>query len=167
MISIALIAGTVGDAIFVVDYTNQVIYMSSTSPLDTTLVSLPFQNISSPYGIAFNSLEDRIYWTDWNRDVIMRSTIDGKNQEIIHSSVFRPSGIALDLVGGNIYWISNNGHTIEVSKLNGDYWKVLVSNLRNTPVDITLDTSRGYVQTVCVSDTFIITIVIALSSSRG
>ena len=167
MISIALIAGTFGDALFVADYAKQAIYMSSTSPSDTTIISLPFKNISSPYGIAFNPLDDRIYWTDWNRNVIARSTIDGKSQEIVHSSVYRPSGITLDLVGGNIYWISNNGRTIEVSKLNGDYWKELVSNLRNTTLDITLDTSRGYVRTICVTDRFIFTFFIALSSSKG
>jgi len=141
----ALTSGVLGDVIFVAEKEKQAIVMSSKSTSDKTFVSLPFQNITSPYGIVFNPLDDRIYWTDSTRGVVARSSIDGKDQEDINWNLVRPLGIALDLVGGNVYWISSGGHTIEVSKLNGDYWKVLVSNLQSYARDITLDTKRGYV----------------------
>ena len=84
-----------------------------------------------------------MYWTDSTLGIVYRSTIDGKNQEIIRSNVTEPMGIDLDLVAGNVYWINSGDRTIEVSKLNGDYWKVLVSDLASAPVDITLDTAKG------------------------
>lgn len=119
------------------------IYMSPLSPSDTTPSPLPFQNLSYPIGLDINPQDDRIYWTDYSLGTVVRSSIDGKNQEIIRSGLAQPYGIALDLVAGNVYWISRGDFTIEVSKLNGDYWKVLVSNLRSSPYDIALDTARG------------------------
>ena len=84
-----------------------------------------------------------MYWTDYTRGTIMRSSLDGKDQEIIRSGGFEFMGIALDLVGGNVYWINRGQRTIEVSKLNGDDRKVLVYNLSSAEYDIALDTTRG------------------------
>jgi len=141
---LTLIAGIFGEVVFISDSGRHGIIMSSLDTSDTTTIALPFQNVTTPYGIAFNPLDNRIYWTDSTRGVVARSSIGGKDQEVVHSPVFRPRGIALDLVGGNMYWISNGGRSIEVSKLNGSYWKVLVSNLYDDATDITLDTTRGY-----------------------
>ena len=117
--------------------------MSPLNSSDTTIVPLPLNGLSDPIGIDFDPFEHRIYWTDYSRDTVMRSSIDGSNQETIRSGVDKPWGIALDLVGGNVYWINRGNMTIEVSKLNGDYWKVLVYNLSSAPYDIALDTIRG------------------------
>ena len=127
--------------IFVADVVHDEVYMS---PLkEEILVPLPFSNIESPMGVAFDPFEKRVYWTDYTLGVVYRSTIDGKNQEIIRSNVSAPLGIDLDLVAGNVYWINSDDRTIEVSDLNGNYWKVLVYNLSSSPVDIALDTARG------------------------
>lgn len=127
--------------IFVADVHHNKVYFSPRS--ENILVPLPLSNIESPTGVAFDPFEDRVYWTDSTLGIVYRSTIDGKNQEIIRSNVTEPMGIDLDLVAGNVYWINSGDRTIEVSKLNGDYWKVLVSNLASSPVDITLDTTKG------------------------
>ena len=127
--------------IFVADVVHEEVYMS---PLkEEILVPLPFSNIESPMGVAFDPFEERVYWTDYTLGVVYRSTIDSKNQEIIRSNVTAPVGIDLDLVAGNVYWINSDDRTIEVSDLNGNYWKVLVYNLSSSPVDIALDTARG------------------------
>ena len=136
-----LLAGTIGDVIFVADSFHDEVYFSELS--ESILVPLSLSNIESPTGVAFDPFEDRVYWTDSTLGIVYRSTIDGKNQEIIRSDVTVPMGIDLDLVAGNVYWINSGDRTIEVSKLNGDYWKVLVSNLASSPVDITLDTTKG------------------------
>ena len=126
--------------IFVADVDHDEVYMS---PLTgEILVSLPFSNIESPRGVAFDPFEERVYWTDYRLGVVYRSTIDGKNQEIIRNGT-APLGIDLDLVTGNVYWINYDDRTIEVADFNGDYWKVLVYNLSSIPVDIALDTARG------------------------
>ena len=104
---------------------------------------MPIPNVDSPTGIAFDPFEERIYWTDSKLGIVARSTFDGTLQEIIRRNVTAPMGIDLDLVGGNVFWINSGRRTIEVSKLNGDHWKVLVSNLHPSPVDIALDTTRG------------------------
>ena len=138
-----LFLGTVGDVIFVADPGYTEIYISSLSPSDATIVPLPFKNLMDPIGVDFHPFDEQVYWTDYTRGTVERSSVDGRNQEIVRSSIAGPRGIALDLVGGNVYWISRANLTIEVSKLNGDYWKVLVSNLSSLPEDIALDTTRG------------------------
>ena len=137
----ALFAGIVGDVLFVADVDHDEIYLAPLS--ENSLIPLPFSNIESPTGVAFDPFEYRMYWTDSTLGIVARSTIDGKNQEIIRSNVTAPMGIDLDLVAGNVYWINSGDRTIEVSKLNGDYWKALVYNLSSAPVDIALDTTRG------------------------
>ena len=127
--------------LFVADAYHEKIYFSELS--ENILVPLPFSNTEWPDGIAFDPFEDRVYWTDYTLGIVYRATIDGKNQEIIRSGVTKPMGIDLDLVAGNVYWINSGDRTIEVSKLNGDYWKVLLSDLASSPVDITLDTTKG------------------------
>ena len=127
--------------IFVADAEYDKVYFSQLS--ENILAALPFSNIESPTGIAFDPFEDRVYWTDYTHGIVYRSTIDGKNQEIVRSNVTEPMDLDLDLVAGNVYWINSGDRTIEVSKLNGDYWKVLVSDLASSPVDITLDTTKG------------------------
>ena len=144
-----LLAGVIGDAIFVSDFHYQEIFLSSPIPAESTLSSLPIENLVSPHFIAIDPFHSLIYWTDMSRNIIGRSSIDGKSQEIIHSNVPRPKGIALDLVGGNVYWISTGtAMKIEVSRLNGRYRKVLVPNLPSAPFDLAtfdlaLDTTRG------------------------
>lgn len=137
----SLLAGTVGDVLFVADVNHNELYISQFS--DSILVPLQFSNVDSPTGVAFDRFENRVYWTDSTLGIVYRATIDGENQEIIRSGVTKPMGIDLDLVAGNVYWINSGDRTIEVSKLNGNFWKVLVSDLASSPVDITLDTTKG------------------------
>jgi len=133
-------AGITDEAIFVADY--QTIYMASLRQPMKTRIRLPLKNLLRPIAIALDPFENRIYWTDLTNGVVGRSSINGKDQEIIHSGMVRPMGIALDLLAGNVYWVNNGNDTIEVSKLNGKYRKVLISNL-TSPYAIALDTSRG------------------------
>ena len=133
--------GTVGDVIFVSDIDHNKIYFSDLS--GSLLNPLPFSNIESPTGVAFDPFEDRVYWTDPKLGIVARAAIDGKSQEIIRSNVSAPMGIDLDLIGGNVFWINSGDSTIEVSKMNGDHWRVLVSGLYSAPVDIAVDTTRG------------------------
>ncbi|KAL9988042.1 hypothetical protein ACROYT_G002440 [Oculina patagonica] len=135
------ISCTLSDVIIVTDIDHDKIYFSDLS--ENLLNPLPFSNIERPTGVAFDPFEDRMYWTDPTHGIVARAKIDGTNQETIRFNV-TAMGIDLDLVGGNVYWINSGNRTVEVSKLNGEYWKVLVSNLSSAPVDIALDTTRGF-----------------------
>ena len=136
--------GVFGDVIFVADAYYDAIYASPLTSSDTSLFRLPIENLTLPVGIDFDPFDNRIYWADYSRGTIMRSTVYGNDQESIRPGAGRPFGLALDLVARNIYWINRQALTIEVSKLNGANWKVLVSNLYSSAYDIALDTRRGY-----------------------
>lgn len=136
-------SGVLGDILFVADSAHDAIYTSALTTSDTSLSLLPFKNLTFPIGIDLDPFETRLYWTDQSRGTVARSSLNGKDQEIIRSGVARPYGLALDLVARNVYWINRDNLTIEVSKLNGEYWKVLVSNLSSQPYDIALDTHKG------------------------
>ena len=139
----SFILGIVGDALFVADSYYDKIYLTPLRLSDATMVTLPFKNLSFPFDLDYDPFDNRLYWTDNRLATIMRSSIDGNDQETIRSGVASTTGIALDLVGGNIYWINRGNMTIEVSKQNGYYRKVLVYNLSSAPYDIVLDTTRG------------------------
>nr|CAI5839151.1 unnamed protein product [Callosobruchus analis] len=58
--------------------------------------------IAWPNGLAIDHLEQRIYWNDCKLNTIESSDLDGKNRNIIISSVPHPYGLVV--VKNHIYW---------------------------------------------------------------
>jgi hypothetical protein len=70
-------------------------------------------NLVTPFGIALDLENRKMYWTDQTAKLLMRSDIDGNNSEILlcytgcansNSLIIHPESIALDLPNGKIYW---------------------------------------------------------------
>ena len=116
------------------------------SPQDSgSLISLPLNNsISRPVALAYDIVEDRVYWTDIRRDTISRAFLNGSSQEVIHDSkVETPDGLAVDIIGRNIYWTDTGTNKLEVSKLNGSLRTAIVTHNLDQPRDIILDADMG------------------------
>ncbi|XP_078360690.1 low-density lipoprotein receptor-related protein 4-like [Oculina patagonica] len=108
-----------------------------------SLTSVSLSNtLSRPVALAYDFVEDRVYWTDVWRNTISRSFLNGSSQEvIIDKRLNYPYGLAVDVIGRNLYWTDNN--RLEISKLNGTYRTALISTDLYQPKDIILDVNKG------------------------
>ena len=101
-------------------------------------------NISRPVAIAYDPLEDRVYWTDVTLKTISRAYSNGSSVEVIAKlNVQTPDGLALDLVGRNIYWTDTGTNRIEVARLDGSSRRGLVTSNLDEPRAVALHPSMG------------------------
>lgn len=69
-------------------------------------------------GLALDTLDGKMYWTDTNAGVISSANMNGtETQIVIDDSGLEPIGIALDVAGGKIYWTDSEG--VKRANLNG------------------------------------------------
>ena len=116
------------------------------SPQDSgSFTFLPLSNsLSRPVAVAYDFVEDRVYWTDVWRSTISRSFLNGSSQEvIIDKKLDYPYGLAVDVIGRNLYWADT--HNLGISKLDGSHRKALITTNLLQPRDIILDVNKGYV----------------------
>ncbi|RMX57617.1 hypothetical protein pdam_00015732, partial [Pocillopora damicornis] len=102
---------------------------------------LPFSNISSPFALDYDQVEDRLYWTQDGK--ISRAFLNGSSHEtIIDENLTTTYGLAVDSVGRNLYWTSAGKSMLEVSKLDGSRRMALMIHNIDQPMDIILDVYR-------------------------
>ena len=119
--------------------------MKVSSQDSRSLISLPLKNsISHPVALAYDIVEDRVYWTDITSNTISRAFLNGSSQEVIHDSKLQtPAGLAVDIIGRNIYWTDTGTTKLEVSKMNGSLRTAIVTSNLDEPRDIILDVDKG------------------------
>lgn len=111
-----------------------------------SLTPLPLDNLGRPDALAYDVVEQSVYWADVSRGTISRSFLNGSSQEVIISKKLKsPSGLAVDTIGRNLYWTDRNTNKLEVSKLDGSYRTALVTSDQFGPTDIVLDVNKGFV----------------------
>ncbi|KAM7407483.1 hypothetical protein PAMA_003284 [Pampus argenteus] len=90
--------------------------------------------------IDFDSVTDRIYWSDTSQDRIWSAHKNGSDRTVIFDSgVTVTESLAVDWVGRNLYWTDYVLETIEVSKLDGTHRTVLISENVTNPRGLVLD----------------------------
>ncbi|PFX25811.1 Nidogen-1 [Stylophora pistillata] len=96
-------------------------------------------------GVDYDCVEQRVYWTEVTKGVIVRAKYDGSEMEVIVDSekVASPEGIAVDWMGRNIYWTDSWLDAIEVAKLDGSHRRTLVSSDLVDPRAIIVDPPNG------------------------
>ncbi|GAB0191560.1 low-density lipoprotein receptor-related protein 2 [Grus japonensis] len=90
--------------------------------------------------IDFDSVTDRIFWSDTTQDKIWSAYQNGTDRKIVFDSgVTVTESIAVDWVGRNLYWTDFVLETIEVSKMDGSHRTVLISENVTNPRGLVLD----------------------------
>ena len=111
---------------------------------DLTDVVLPLQNVTSAFVLAFDPVEQMVYWSDHELKSIQRSKLDGTEQtKVVWEEVAEVDGIAIDWIGRNLFWTDFATARIEVSRLDGSRRKILVVGDLDKPRAIALDVVQG------------------------
>ena len=109
-----------------------------------TIISGPF----GPMGVAVDSADGRLFWTDSTLHKVQTSNLDGSSGitdlvvEPAVGFIGSPQGITVDPEHGKIYWASTAAGTIERANLDGSDREVVVYNLF-APQGIALDAAAG------------------------
>ena len=94
------------------------------------------------FGIAIDSVSEKVYWTEYNSDVVRVADYDGSNlSTLIASGIDGPVGIAVDGTDGKIYFAEADNNQISSSDLDGTNLGVVLSGTPTGPLNLVLDTT--------------------------
>ncbi|GAA6077980.1 low-density lipoprotein receptor-related protein 2a isoform X1 [Tachysurus ichikawai] len=95
--------------------------------------------------VDFDSVTDRVYWSDTTQDRIWSAHKNGSDRTVIFDSgVTVTESIAIDWVGRNLYWTDYILETVEVAKLDGSHRAVLISENVTNPRGLVLDPRNNF-----------------------
>uniref|UniRef100_A0A158P9R2 EGF-like domain-containing protein n=1 Tax=Angiostrongylus cantonensis TaxID=6313 RepID=A0A158P9R2_ANGCA len=102
-------------------------------------------SVENAIAIAWDSVTDRIYWSDIREKKIFSATRNGTNvTTFIADGLDITEGIALDWIGRSLYWVDSSLNTIEVAHLdNPSARAVLVHENISQPRGIAVDPRKG------------------------
>ncbi|MBM7116643.1 Ig-like domain-containing protein [Archangium primigenium] len=98
-----------------------------------------------PSGIAVDSTNRKLYWSDFNGKRVMRAELDGSNPTQIVGGIDSPSAIAFDVPRGKVYVITYNNTRLVRFNLDGTQLETVASNLGGLGVGLAVDSSGGKV----------------------
>ena len=113
---------------------------------DFTDLVLPLKNVTSAFVLAFDPVDEMVYWSDHQLRTIQRSKLNGEGQSVIVSEeADEVDGLAIDWIGRNVFWTDSATSRIEVARLDGSRRKILVVADLDKPRAIALDPVQGWV----------------------
>ncbi|NWR88915.1 LRP2 protein, partial [Furnarius figulus] len=96
-------------------------------------------DLGTPDGIAFDWINNRVYYSDYLNQTISSMAVDGSNRTVI-ARVPRPRAIVLDPCRGYMYWTDwSSNAKIERATLGGNFRTPIVSTNLVWPNGLTLD----------------------------
>ncbi|XP_064097645.1 low-density lipoprotein receptor-related protein 6-like [Macrobrachium nipponense] len=108
-------------------------------------VPIPVTGIQEAMSIDFDSIDNRLYWTDISVKSISRAFMNGSQLEpVIEFGLEYPEGMAVDWLARNIYWTDMGNNRIEVARLDGTSRRVLLWQNIASPRSIALDPGQGF-----------------------
>ncbi|XP_078605134.1 vitellogenin receptor-like isoform X4 [Branchiostoma floridae x Branchiostoma japonicum] len=128
---------------------NPVLVVSSrhdirTQDLRTGQYSSVVNHLRNTVALSFDSVEERLYWTDVSDEVISSVKLGGEDiRRVITTGLKTPDGLAVDWVGRNLYWTDAGYNTISVSTMDGAHQTVLLGDNLDQPRAIAVDPRNG------------------------
>ena len=103
----------------------------------------PITTAGLPVAVAYNSVDQRIYWTDTNNGTISASTLHGQTTVVL-SGLLDPRGLAVDWITSNVFYTDAGLQEIGVTSADGTYRVVIVNSNLDQPGNIVLNPVAGY-----------------------
>ena len=78
--------------------------------------------IYQPIGIGYDTVKNRVYWTDVARKMILSSRMDGTDVKEWQSpdDIIKPELLAVDYIGRNVYFSDSIIKSISVCKISDE-----------------------------------------------
>ena len=80
------------------------------------------ETIYQPIGIGYDTVKNRVYWTDVARKMILSSRMDGTDVKEWQSpdDIIKPELLAVDYIGRNVYFSDSIIKSISVCKISDE-----------------------------------------------
>uniref|UniRef100_A0A0K0FI56 Low-density lipoprotein receptor-related protein (inferred by orthology to a C. elegans protein) n=1 Tax=Strongyloides venezuelensis TaxID=75913 RepID=A0A0K0FI56_STRVS len=101
--------------------------------------------VENAVALAYDSVAERIYWSDIREKKIFSATLNGTNiTTFISEGLDITEGIAIDWIGRNLYWVDSSLNTIEVANLDKEGARaILIHENVDQPRGIALDPRKA------------------------
>ena len=99
------------------------------------------KGLISPLGIAVDSNDEKVYWTDYGTHTVQRADLEGKQIEVLVENLSMPRHIALDHYNKKMYWTDSKANMVQSANMDGSEYKIIVKDIPGA--GIALDISEG------------------------
>ena len=106
-----------------------------------TVNDFVINDLISPLGIAIDSNNKKVYWTDYGTHTVQRADKDGTNIEVLVDNLLMPRHIALDIHNKQMYWTDSKANIVQTANIDGSAYKIIVTDIPGA--GIALDLSEG------------------------
>lgn len=113
------------------------------------ITNLTTNGVHSPWGIATDPEEQKIYWSNVTEGSIRRVNRDGTQAETVLTGRDVPRGLALDVEDNTLFWAEGGGvapgiRSLDLSTVNAPVVDVVTAGV-SSPYHITLDPTNNYI----------------------
>ncbi len=144
----ALVIDEAAGKLYYSDFSQGSIFVKSINSADAPVALIT--GLSGPYGLALNSQNNKLYWSESNSGEICSSEKDGTGITVIHSELSFPKYITIDEENGIIYWTESGTPRIRKSSVSGGSITTLPIAVNN-PTGIVFASSQDILPVELVS----------------
>lgn len=127
-----------GTPIFFIDGTN--VYSALINTQAPIFVSLNVPGIMSSYGMTLDTVNSKIYITDFDAEKIYRTDYDGSNLVTFRSNIGRPDAAAIDYEDNLLYWDTDDGiRRADLAVSDESQFEDFVTGQANDPEGVSID----------------------------
>lgn len=128
----------VGTPVFFTDGTT--VYTALINSQPPVVVSNGISSLQDSYGMAIDTVNDKLYIADFDGKKILVSDLDGKNLKDFRTGIGEPDAIAIDYEENEIYWDTSNGiRKADLTNTNLNQFEDFVTGQSNDPEGISID----------------------------
>lgn len=109
--------------------------------------SIGIATLGDSYGMALDTVNNKLYITDYDADKILVANADGSDLRDFRTAAGGPDGIAIDYANGKIYWDTDDGiRRADISNSNVSQFENFVTGQgAQDPEGVSIDPVTGFV----------------------
>jgi PKD repeat protein len=102
--------------------------------------SIGITTLLDSYGMAVDTVNDKLYIADFDGKNILVSDLDGKNLAVFRSNIGQPDAVAIDYENNDLYWDTDSGiRRANMEDSNVAQFEDFVTGQGNDPEGIAID----------------------------
>jgi PKD repeat protein len=102
--------------------------------------ALPIGPFMDSYDLAYDTVNSKLYISDFDASTIFQCDPDGKNLISFRTGLLGPDGLAIDYAGNRLYWDTDNGiQRADISNADPNQKEDFVTGQINDPEGVSID----------------------------
>ncbi|RAV98175.1 pkd domain containing protein [Pseudochryseolinea flava] len=107
---------------------------------EPVVTSIGINSLQDSYGMALDTVNNKLYIADFDGDKILVADADGKNLQDFRTNVGEPDAVAIDYATGTLYWDTPSGiRRADMSNTDLGQFENFVTGQSNDPEGISID----------------------------